>query len=256
MIATGSPSHKGSTAHHGHASWCLAGGIATAGFSPSPPPSLSIMLLTRIEHMQSHTSKSEVLSKVSHNSVQWSAPVHVIDDQRRITGEEDRDNQLCFWSDDFEIMSSYILSESTGYWIHGTRVVIQRGYANRMYQRYVYTEYDPEHYLEIPNEADWFRTFKAEYDSESASAIQRYKISTLNEMPSQHRRSRHTDATAKINVQINTLRSHMRLVFGGGMTFKRDGANYSRVKYPYHELSTYRKYWNHLLPSAFTNTQG
>jgi len=44
MTATGSPSHEGSTARHGHAPLCRAGGTATSGFSPSPPPSYSMTL--------------------------------------------------------------------------------------------------------------------------------------------------------------------------------------------------------------------
>ena len=44
MTATGSPSHEGSTARHGHAPFCRAGGTASPGFPPSPPPSFSIPL--------------------------------------------------------------------------------------------------------------------------------------------------------------------------------------------------------------------
>jgi len=48
--------------------------------------------------------------------------------------------------------------------------------------------------------------YNAEWDADSASAIPAY-----------------TDATAKINFQINTVSHHMRLVIGGATTFKREG---------------------------------
>jgi len=44
MTATGSPSHVGSTARHGHVPLCRAGGTATPGFSPSLSPTFSIRL--------------------------------------------------------------------------------------------------------------------------------------------------------------------------------------------------------------------
>jgi hypothetical protein len=61
-----------------------------------------------------------------------------------------------------------------------------------MYRRHGFTEYDPEHYLEIPNETDKCQGYKAEYDSESVSGIQSYVITMPNEMPNQPRRSRDT----------------------------------------------------------------
>ena len=44
MTATGSPSHEGRTARHGHAPLCQAGGTPTTGFSPSPPRFYSMTL--------------------------------------------------------------------------------------------------------------------------------------------------------------------------------------------------------------------
>jgi hypothetical protein len=60
-----------------------------------------------------------------------------------------------------------------------------------MYWRHRFTEYDPEHYLVIPNETNEFESYKAEYNSESVSGIQSYEITMLNAMPTQPRRSRH-----------------------------------------------------------------
>jgi len=48
----------------------------------------------------------------------------------------------------------------------------------------------------------------------------------------------------------------MRLVIGGGTTFKREGNNHTGVKNPYRELSTYRMCWHEAAPSAFTNRDG
>jgi hypothetical protein len=56
-----------------------------------------------------------------------------------------------------------------------------------MYRRHVSTEYDPEDYLETPNEADACQSYKAKYDSHSVSGIQRYIITMPNEMPNQPR---------------------------------------------------------------------
>jgi len=56
-----------------------------------------------------------------------------------------------------------------------------------MYRRHISTEYDPENYLETPNEADTCQSYKAEYDSESVSGIHRYEITMLNEMRTQSR---------------------------------------------------------------------
>jgi hypothetical protein len=61
-----------------------------------------------------------------------------------------------------------------------------------MCRRHGSTEYDPEHYLETPNEADACQSYKAEYDSESVSGIPSYVITMPNEMPNQPRRSRDT----------------------------------------------------------------
>jgi len=65
-----------------------------------------------------------------------------------------------------------------------------RSYADTMYWRHGSTEYYPEHYLETPNEADAWQSYKAEYDSEFVSGIQSYVITMPNEMPNQLRRSR------------------------------------------------------------------
>jgi len=61
-----------------------------------------------------------------------------------------------------------------------------------IYRRHISTEYDPEHYLGIPNEADACQSYKTEYDSESVSGIQSYVTTMPNEMPNQPRRSRDT----------------------------------------------------------------
>jgi hypothetical protein len=61
-----------------------------------------------------------------------------------------------------------------------------------MYRQHGSTEYDPEHYLETPNEADACQSYKAEYDSESILGIQCYVITMPNEMPNQPRQSRDT----------------------------------------------------------------
>ena len=65
-----------------------------------------------------------------------------------------------------------------------------------MYRRHGSTEYDLEHYVEIPNEADACQSYKAEYDSESVSGIQSYKVTMpnmiLNEIPTKSRRPRDT----------------------------------------------------------------
>ena len=52
-----------------------------------------------------------------------------------------------------------------------------------MYRRHVSNQYNLEHYLETPNEADACQSYKAEYDSESGSGIQCYVTTMPNEMP-------------------------------------------------------------------------
>ena len=78
--------------------------------------------------------------------------------------------------------------EITDYWMHGTRVAIERSYAAMMYQRHVSTEYNAEHWLRyrmkqtMPELHSWilsrirFRNTKlwyynAQCDAASGSAI-------------------------------------------------------------------------------------
>jgi hypothetical protein len=74
-----------------------------------------------------------------------------------------------------------------------------------MYGRHGSTEYDPEHYLETPNEADACERYKAEYESESVSKIQSYVITMPNEMPNQPRRSRDTQMLLHKSTANSTL---------------------------------------------------
>jgi len=102
-----------------------------------------------------------------------------------------------------------------------------------MYRRHGSTEYDPEHYLEIPNGADAYQSYKAEYDSESVSGIQSDETTMPNEMPTQSRLPRDTQLETAIDFRINTessltnryciRQSRMTLVVGGATTFKREG---------------------------------
>jgi len=99
-----------------------------------------------------------------------------------------------------------------------------------MYQQHVFTEYDPEHYLGIPNDADACQSYKAEYDSESVSGIQRYEITMPNEMPTKSRHPRDTQLETAIDFRINTessdtnrygiQQSRTRLVVDRATTFK------------------------------------
>ena len=60
-----------------------------------------------------------------------------------------------------------------------------------MYRRHISTKYNPEHYLQIQNEADACQSLKAEYNSESFSGIQSYRVTMpnmiLNEIPTKSR---------------------------------------------------------------------
>jgi hypothetical protein len=81
MTATGSPSHEESTMPHGHAPLCRAGGTATPGFSPSPPPSFSIPL-----------ANADGADTASYDGqVHFGVPE--IDYRRRIRGERERKRQ-------------------------------------------------------------------------------------------------------------------------------------------------------------------
>jgi len=92
-----------------------------------------------------------------------------------------RANQLCLLYDDIENIWSYTLFEVTDYWVHRTKSC---NWAQRcrlmIYLRHVSTKYNPEHYLQIPNEADTCQSYNAEYDSESISGIQSYEITKLD----------------------------------------------------------------------------
>jgi hypothetical protein len=74
-----------------------------------------------------------------------------------------------------------------------------------IYQWHVSTQYDPEHYLEIPKEADACQSYKAEYDSASVPGIQSYKnYNAEYDANSTSANLIWTDATTKINFRINT----------------------------------------------------
>jgi hypothetical protein len=56
-----------------------------------------------------------------------------------------------------------------------------------MCQRHGFTEYDLEHILDIPDQADTWQSYKAEYDLESVLGTQSYEITLPNAMPTQPR---------------------------------------------------------------------
>jgi hypothetical protein len=74
-----------------------------------------------------------------------------------------------------------------------------------MYRPHGSAEYNPDHYLEIPNETDECQSYKAKYDSESVWGIQSYVITMPNEMPNQPRRSRDTQMLLHKSTSKSTL---------------------------------------------------